>query len=85
MNKCPTVLFLHADLKNVAHARQRLVMADDLLGGNPRGNIRGVAVTPGGRLLVAVSVSSVSPGSHQAAFGYRQYLVSVCNSTELAS
>ena len=62
MNVCSTLLSLHADLRNVAHARQRLVVCDDdMLRGAVTGSIRGVAVTPGGRLLVAHSVSSVSP------------------------
>lgn len=60
-----SVLSLHADLRNVAHARQRLVVSDepqsddDMLTSDIRGNIRGMAVTPGGRLLVAHAVSSI--------------------------
>lgn len=60
-----SVLSLNADLRNVSHARQRLIVSnwplDDLKFDNVRGNIRGVAVTPAGRLLVAHSVSSIAP------------------------
>ena len=54
------------DLRNVSHARQRLIVRSNLEPHSMLGNdmmssdsIRGLSVTPGGRLLVAHSVSSV--------------------------
>lgn len=54
---------LHADLRNVSQARQRLLVSADWTDRQliSSANIRGLAVTPGGRLLVAHSVSSIPP------------------------
>lgn len=62
-----TVLSLLVDLRNVSHARQRLMVGPGKRPSQPWENetpakhITGLSVTPGGRLLVA---HSVSPFTH---------------------